>query len=231
MKTAIDRYSFRGLFTGTSAATALIPWAFLRERAEETCVGRNLGGVTMTLGATDQTQNANLYFGDVLAYDIDDLIAVEFTIQTVAALAAASSIVVGMASARNNDPDAVAANAYFKLAGSNALVVESDDGVNDNDDVATGQTLVATWKRFRIEFGEGGLTQSPPTASLGGKADVRFYCDDARGRLRRVADGTRFNMNNYALGLQPYVQLQKTGGAVTDSVSLLEFMVEYKVTA
>lgn len=231
MKTAIDRYSFRGLFTGTSAATALIPWAFVRERAEETCVGRNTGGVTLTLGATDQTQTASLYMGDVLAYDIDDLIAAEFTVQTVAALAANSVITFGMISARANDPDAVVANAYFKLAGNNTLVVESDDGTNDNDDVATGQTLVAAWKRFRIEFGEGVFTASPPAFSGGGKDDVRFYCGDARGRMRRVAEGTRFNMENYAVGLQPSFQLQKAAGVVTDSLSILECTVEYKVPA
>ena len=165
----------------------------------------------------------------MLSYDIDDLIAVEFIAQCSATLNAVCTIVMGLGSARNDDPDAVAANAYFKLAGSNTLVVESDDGTNDNDDVATGQTLVNAWKRFRIEFGEGNHTRNPPQLSLGSPADVRFYCGDARGRLRRVADGTRFDMSNYTAGLQPIIQLQKTADAAIGTVGVLEYCVEYKI--
>ena len=231
MKTAIDRYSFRGAFTGGAAAFG--PWAIADTSAAgtPTYTGVNLGGFEMANDAQAEVQNICLSFGNVLSYDIDDLIAVEFIARAIATLPAVCTVVMGLGSARNDDPDAVAANAYFKLAGSNTLVVESDDGTNDNDDVATGQTLVATWKRFRIEFAEGSLTRSAPQLSLGGKADVRFYCDDARGRLRRVADGTRFDMSNYALGLQPIIQLQKTADAAIGSVAVLEYSVEYKVTA
>jgi len=231
MKTAIDRYSFRGAMTGGAAGWG--PWAIADTSAAgtPTYTGANLGGFFMANDAQDEVQNICLSFGNVLSYDIDDLIAVEFIAQCSATLNAVCTIVMGVGSARNDDPDAVAANAWFRLEGSNALLVESDDGTNDNDDVATGQTLVNAWKRFRIEFAEGVFTASPPTLSVGGKGDVRFYVDDGRGRMRRVAANTRFNMENYAVGLQPIIQLQKTGSANIGTVGVLEYSVEYKVTA
>ena len=80
------------------------------------------------------------------------------------------------------------------------MVVESDDGTVDNDDVATGQSLVNAYKKFVISFAAG-------------KSDVRFYVDGVR-----VAASTTFDMSNYSGGLQPLIQLQKTADANTDSV-------------
>lgn len=160
------------------------------------------GEATLTLDATSEVENVCLHHGDDLGFDIDKLIRAEFRVKTVAALDAATTIVVGLGSARNDDPDAVAANAFFKLAGSSAVVCESDDGVNDNDDVGTGATLVASYKKFVIDFS-------------GGKSNVKFYIDGSR-----VAASTVFNMSNYSAGLQPIVQLQKTADTNTDSVSV-----------
>jgi hypothetical protein len=70
----------------------------------------------------------------------------------------------------------------------------------DKDDIATGVSLVATYKKFYIDF-------------TGGKSNVKFYVDGAR-----VAASTTFDMSNYSAGLQPYVQHQKTADTNTDSV-------------
>ena len=117
-----------------------------------------------------------------------------------ASLDTATSLAFGLCSARNDAIDSLAAHASFRLIGSNSLVVETDDSVNDNDDVATGATLVDTYKRFVIDF-------------TGGKSNVKFYVDGVR-----VAASTTFDMSNYSAGLQPYVQLQKTADTNTDSV-------------
>ena len=107
-----------------------------------------------------------------------------------------------MWSARNDAVDSVAANAHFKLEGANTVVVESDDGTNDNDNVSTGKSLVATYKTFVISFASG-------------TSDVRFFIDGDR-----VGSGTTFDMSNYSSGLQPAVQLQKTADTNTDSVTV-----------
>lgn len=160
------------------------------------------GEATLLLASTSEVENVCLHHGDDLNFDIDDLLTVEMRVKTVASLDSATTIVVGMGSARADDPDAVAANAFFKLAGSNAIVVETDDGTTDNDDVATGQSLVATYKKLVISFASG-------------KSDVRFFIDG-----QRVAASTTFDMSGYSAGLQPIFQIQKTADTNTDSLTI-----------
>lgn len=156
----------------------------------------------LTLASNNEIENVCLHFGDALDFDIDDIIRMEFRAKTMATLDAATSIVMGLGSARNDNPDSVAANAFFKLAGSNVVVVESDDSVRDNDDVATGVSLAAAYKKFVIDFS-------------GGKSNVKFYIDGVR-----VAAGTTFDMSGYSAGLQPIFQLQKTADTNVDALTI-----------
>lgn len=157
---------------------------------------------TLTLASTEEVENVCLHHGDALSFDIDLIQSIEFSAKTVATLDSATTIVMGVGSARADDPDTVTANAFFKLAGSNAIVCESDDGTNDNDDKATGLSLVATYRRFLIDF-------------TGGKSNVKFYVDG-----QRVASSTTFDMSNYSAGLQPIFQIQKTSDTNTDSLTI-----------
>lgn len=163
-------------------------------------VGGINGEATLAFDSQSEIQNVCLFKSDVLNFDIDAIHSIELRVKTVAALDSATSLAFGLCSARNDAIDSLAAHASFRLIGSNSLVVETDDSVNDNDDVATGATLGSTYKRFVIDF-------------AGGKSDVKFYVDGAR-----VAASTTFDMSNYSAGLQPYVQIQKTADANTDSV-------------
>lgn len=165
-------------------------------------VGGANGEATLTMDSTSEVENVCLNHGDVLNFDIDLIDHIEMRVKTVAALDSATTLTFGLCSARNDDPDATAANAQFKLAGSSSVVVESDDGSTDNDDVASGTTLVDAYKKFVISFASG-------------KSDVRFYIDG-----QRVAASTTFSMASYAAGLQPFVQIQKTADTNTDSVSV-----------
>ena len=155
----------------------------------------------LTLASNTEVENVCLHFNDALDFDIDSIIRMEFRAKVTATLDSASTVVMGLGSARADDPDAVAANAFFKLAGSNAVVVETDDGTTDNDDNATGVSLSSTYKRFVIDFS-------------GGKSDVKFYVDG-------VKVGTEtFTMSAYSSGLQPIFQIQKTSDANTDALTI-----------
>jgi hypothetical protein len=169
------------------------------------------GGVTMTLAADDEVEVMNLYQGDLLPFDIDELRRIEFYAR-ISAFAALDILVMGLASARNSTADSVAANAWFRMDGSTSTTlvkVETDDGVTDNDDVATGITLAAVTKKFVIDFSKG-------------VSDVRFFIDDTR-----VASGTTFSMAGYTAGLQPYFQLQKASGASVPAVTIEGVKVTY----
>jgi len=165
-------------------------------------VGGVNGEATLAFDTEEEAQNVCLFQSDVLNYDIDKLMRIELAVKTSATLDSATSLAFGLASARNDAIDSIVAHASFRLIGSNAVVVETDDSVTDNDDVATGVSLADTYKRFVIDFS-------------GGKSNVRFYVDGAQ-----VAANTTFDMSSYSAGLQPYVQLQKTADTNTDSVTV-----------
>lgn len=165
-------------------------------------VGGINGEATLAFDSQAEAQNVCLFMSDRLNFDIDKLLRVEMAVKTVAALDSATSLAFGMASARNDAIDSITAHASFRLIGSNAVVVETDDGTTDLDDKATGTTLVATYKRFVIDF-------------TGGTSNVKFYVDGVQ-----VATSTTFDMSAYTAGLQPYVQIQKTSDTNTDSVTV-----------
>lgn len=196
-------------FIGSQSLTASPAGSDIWDIAETAAAGTptyTVGGIngeaTLAFDSQAEAQNVCLFMSDRLNFDIDKLLRVEMAVKTVASLDATTSLAFGMASARNDAIDSITAHASFRLIGSNAVVVESDDGVTDLDDKAAGTTLVATYKRFVIDF-------------TGGTANVKFYIDGTQ-----VATSTTFDMSAYTAGLQPYVQLQKTSDANTDSVTV-----------
>lgn len=157
---------------------------------------------TLTLAATSEVENVCLAHGDALAFDIDDMLGIEMRVRLGVAMTTGTELVFGLGSARDDTTDSVAANAWFKMVGANSttlVYVESDDGVRDNDDIATGATLGTAFKKFYIDFSN--------------KKDVKFYVSGVR-----VAAATTFDMSGYTAGLQPIVQIQKAANTNVNSV-------------
>lgn len=181
-------------------------------------------GLKLTLASTNEAEVVTLYWEDILGLDIDDLEKIVFRDVKVSA-SFADTLVIGLGSAQNDDPDAVAANAWFKLAGSNALLAEADDGTTDNDDKATGITLSTTALTLEIDFTTEIYSASKATSK--GK-QATFWVTDPNGVRRRVAQTVAFRMDAYSSGLQPFVQLQKASGTTTPNVSLREIEIYYR---
>lgn len=229
LQTRCYRYDFRGeLAVAAAGSGAGNPWvkADTSSAGAPTVGGLTGGGIRLALASTNEIENLCLYFGDVLSFDIDEIVRCWIIAKTIATLDSATSLAFGLASARNDAIDSIAHAALFRCIGDNNVVVETDDGTNNNDDVATGITLGATWKRFEINFAERNTTMEPPSVSLGRKSNIGFYAANDNGSLRRVASGTRFDMSNYSGGLQPFIQLQKTADTNTDNLDILEVGVE-----
>lgn len=170
------------------------------------CVTADGGAARLSLTATSESQLAALYHNDVLAFDVRQLKYIEF-VALVTGVDSVSTIAFGLASAHNATLDNIATNAWFRMQGSastSAVVVETDDSVNDNDDIATGQTLAGVYKTFKIDF-ERGLS------------DVRFFIEG-----ERVAAGTTFNMSSLGAGLnvQPYIAVAKASGTGVPSITV-----------
>jgi hypothetical protein len=230
-QTRIDRFNFRGAFAPPLTASRLGRWA----KADTSAAGSptvqtgTSGAMELTLTSTNEVQNICFYSGDVLPYDVDDIVRFNVLAALSASLPAAVSAAFGMASARNDAIDSIGEALLFRAIGNNTIVAESDDGTTNNDDVATGETLAATPKRFEWDLSEGGLAQSPPSLSLGSKADCRAFITNTNGLKRRVADGTRFRMDAYTGGLQFFAQLQKTADAAVGTLYIYELEIEYRL--
>lgn len=167
--------------------------------------------VFITLAADSEAEVVGYDFGDVLEFDIDNGPIMIAKIKTTA-ITTAEGVVVGLGAAWNDTLDSNAAHAWFRLVASMALVVETDDGTNDNDDTATGVTMVAaTYKWLKID-----CTDS---------ADVRFYTSDDGFIWVRVAASTTFDMSNYTDGLQPMFAIVKSTGTTTPTLTVDEIKV------
>ena len=203
---------FLGPMTLTASPTNSDRWDIADTSSAGTptyTVGGINGEATLAFDNTNEIQNVCLFQSDVLNYDIDLIQSIEFRVKMgQASVNAATSLAFGLASARNDAIDSITAHASFRVIGADsttAVVVETDDGTTDKDDIATGQPLINAYKRFVIDF-------------TGGKSNVKFYMENSSGGLVRVAGSTTFDMSAYSAGFQPYVQLQKTAATATDSV-------------
>jgi hypothetical protein len=178
------------------------------------CITEDGGAAKLTLAATSEAEIVTLYTNDVLPLDLAQLQSVEI-VAKVAAVDAVTTLTFGVGNARNDTDDTVGVSAWFRMEGSvstTAIVVETDDGTTDNNDVATGQTLGSTYKKFTIDF-------------TNGLSDVRFYIDG-----ERVAASTTFNMSAITSGqnVQPLIQLQKASGTGVPSVTIASVRAQYR---
>ena len=184
-------------------------------------------GLKLTLAANDELEVVTLYTGDILFLEIARLERIIFRDVKVSA-SFADALVIGLGSAQNDTQDSFTNNCWFKLAASNALLCESDDGTTDVDDKATGLSLgITTHKSLIIDFSEGISSRSPPATSKG--KQVIFRATDANGVLQRVCDHVAFDMSGYTGHLQPFLQLQKASGTGVPAVSLLGVIVEWRL--
>lgn len=179
------------------------------------CVTEDGGAAKLTLSNTSEAQIVTLHFNDVLPYDLANIQHVWYVAKFAAQADAVTTLTMGLGSARNDIDDSVATNCWFRVEGSvstSAVVLETDDGVTDNDDKASGASLLLVYKKFLIDF------------SLG-LSDIRFFIDGAR-----VGAGTTFSMAGVTAGqnVQPLVQLQKASGTGVPSLQIAEFGVQYR---
>lgn len=233
-QTRIYRYDFRGELAlaaaGSGAGTPFVK-ADTSAAGSPTVGGLLGGGLRMLLASTSEVENLCVYMGDVLPFDIDEIVTVEIIAKTVASLSAASSLAFGLCSARNDAIASLSQYAAFRCIGSNAVVIDTKDGTTSNAQIATGLTLAATWKRFKMDFASRNTTMDPPSVAKGRKSNIEFYGANDNGSLRRVASGTRFDMSAYGGGLQLFAQLQKTADANVNSLDILEMSVEVNLPA
>ena len=229
LKAKCRRYDFKDILVIPESAGAAPFSKTLVDTAGSPTVAPSADRVTLTIDATSEAQAANLLQGDVLLYDIDDLIRITGKAKlSTASLGSGIDAVFGLAGAYNATLDTIAQSCWFKCAGSNSVVIETDDGTTDNNDVATGLSLGVEWRKWSIDFSRGVLSQGPPATSKGGKASVRFFLENDLGQLMPVATNTNFDMSAYAGALQVFAAVRKASGTDAGALSLKDIEVEYR---
>lgn len=128
------------------------------------------GAAAIILDSDNNAEVGALYFGDNLCLSMAQGLVFETrltytTLPTTGTETVQS--VFGLASAHNTTLDSIATNAWFRVesAANTALLWETDNGDTDDDDNATGITLVAsTYNTYRIDCTSTSA--------------IKFYVDD-----------------------------------------------------
>ena len=156
------------------------------------------GAASLLFDADSNAEDAVLYWGNNRGVNLKATAQIEFRARVTVLPTLTSQIVMGLAGDHNLDKDAVTEAAWFKFDGDGIAVAESDDTTNNNDDIATGVTVLTTeWRVYRIDFSV--------------LSDVRFYIDGAA-----VALATTFDMSNLTDAeavMQPYFSIDKGADA------------------
>lgn len=154
------------------------------------------GVARFPLDSTSEAQQSGHSWGNQRSLALDHQIIIEYRAALSVLPTLLSEAVWGLAGDTNAVFDTIAQGIWFKADGGGAIVVETDDGTTDNNDVATGVTLTAgEYAVFRIDCTDA--------------TDIKFYIDG-----NRVASGTTFSANaTPTLALQPYAAIGKASGA------------------
>ncbi len=147
-------------------------------------------------GGQSEAQESGLSYGNQRPFVLNQGLIFEARVALKVLPTDVAEAVWGLAGDLNAVADTVQEGIWFKADGSGAILAESDDNSENNDDKATGTTLVAAeFAIFRIDCRV--IT------------DIRFFIDGAS-----VATATTFDASNVAaLALQPYFHIAKASGS------------------
>lgn len=171
------------------------------------------GEFTLAHDSQAEAQNIALYWADQLMIDPtkNPIFEAKLKINFAgAAFTADQRIVIGLCSARNATLDSSTQNVWFRIEGANLNILwETDDNsTNDDDNDSTIDIVDNTYTTFRIDMSD--------------LDDIKFYVDGVR-----CGGGTAAGAFTNSMKLQPYIEMQKDGGADTDAVTIEYVMVEW----
>ena len=163
--------------------------------------GEANGVCGLVMDSDSNAEDAVLYMGDTRQFDLNQSLFFECRC-AVEVLPTTGVLVFGMAGDHHLTKDSVTEHAWFRMEDT-SLLTESDDTTNDNNDIDTGEDIVAAaWHLYQIDFGN--------------IANVKFFLDGVR-----VNASTTFDMSNLTDAeaiMQPYFSLDKGADAGVGSL-------------
>ena len=167
------------------------------------------GHYALTHDTEAEAQRLTAYFGDQLVIPATSAPVMECRIKLSAIFTADQRFVCGFAGALNAVLDSITRSAWFRNEGADlALLIEGDDGTTDTNDQETDKDLVAdTFVTLKVDM-----------TNLDA---VKYYCD---GDLVGSIDCSAMTSSDL---LQPYVEIQKDGGADVHALTMDYIHVEW----
>lgn len=155
------------------------------------------GAAAVALTSASSAQEATLYAGDQLNWDMTKYANFETRLALSVLPTGVAEAVWGLASAFAAGPDNTAQYIEFQVAGNGNVNARIKDGVTTAQSIATGVTLVAgAFHNFRIDV-------SDPT-------NVLFFIDGVRVSPAPPAAKMTFAATGAAAVLQPYFDIAKS---------------------
>jgi len=160
--------------------------------------------LTIAMDSQSEAQVCSYDFGDKLQFDIDNnpIFIARFKVPTITTNEEA---VIGMGAAWNDTLNSNAAHAWVRLTANMNLLIETDDGTNDESEDSTVDLTADTYLWVKIDFAD--------------TSDVLFYTG-TDGKTWTARAPKTFDMSNYTAGLQPMFGVLKASGASTPSISV-----------
>lgn len=160
--------------------------------------------LTLACDSQSEAQVCGYDFGDKLQFDIDDnpIFIARFKVP---AITTAQEVVIGMGAAWTDTLDSNAAHAWLRLKANMNLLIETDDGTNDESEDSTVDLSADTYLWVKIDFAD--------------TANILFYTG-ADGKTWTARAPATFDMSNYTAGLQPMFAVLKSAGVTTPSISV-----------
>lgn len=218
--TSKNHHQFRG--AGLPAAFGEADSSDFRLSLTDGTAEKTSGGLELIV-AGSAAATAELNQGDVLAYDIDELIRVEFCArvddETGNGISPDTEIFIGLVAARDDDADAMT-GVFFRAKGTDLTLEMNNGNGTDIDNYDTELDLnEGQWQRYVIDFATG--TKSNTYGASGGKSELQFKASGNgidKTSLRPIATSQSFDMGSYTGGLQLFARVSKA--ATADEVTL-----------
>ena len=193
-------------FNRKAGAALELPWASVDKSTTGaptvSFTGNHPGEWSVTMTNNGQEEITGLDWDGCLSLDPSKNLVFEARVKLTpagGAFATSERAVIGLATAHNDDLDAITNSVWFRVgdAASMAVNVESDDGTTNTDD-QTG--LMGNGETASVDSGE----YSTYRIEMGDLSNIRFILD---GELIGTTSASALST-----GLQPYIVIEKDSG-------------------
>lgn len=190
-------------------------------------VSKSSQGLELSVDASPTVQLAEINQDNVLAFDLDEIICVEFDARVdidAGTDTTGLEFILGLAGARDDDADLIEPGIFIRIVDGSVFLESNDGSGKDVDDIDSEFDLNAGgWQRYSIDLVTGVQTHGAPMQSVGGKARPMFYVTGnniGKRALNLVHTNTSFDMSAYTGGLQLFARAAKHDATSTNAATL-----------